>query len=142
MDEAVEILANYKQYSCAPELCAAMHNAVKNQTGIDDPYGEVKSKDIREALKLEPVIKKFVMTGDDFLLNLLKASATGNIMDSALYSNLNIEECLLEEMKRPFAVCHISCPYKSLIHGFILQCDYSKGEFNAWNLAKYIFLRI
>lgn len=105
MDEAVGILSGYRQYNSAPELCEAMHTIVKRHTGVDDPYAEIKSRDISEALKLEPIIRKFATSGNNLLIKLLKVSATGNIMDSALYSNLDIEACLMEEMEKPFVTC-------------------------------------
>lgn len=107
MDEALEILSKHKQYNYAPELCQAMHKIVKKHTGVEDPYAEIKSKDISEALKLEPMIKKFLMDDDHLLLKALKVSATGNIMDSALYSNLDIEACLTAEMEKSFAISDV-----------------------------------
>ena len=56
IDEAVETLTKYRQYSCAPKMCEAMHAIVKRHTGVDDPYAEIKLRDISEALKLEPII--------------------------------------------------------------------------------------
>ncbi|HZX21180.1 MAG TPA: ARMT1-like domain-containing protein [Clostridia bacterium] len=105
MDEAVKVLSEYKQHSCAPELCEAMHIIVKKHTGVDDPYSEIKSRDISSALKLEPIIRKFAISGENLLIGLLKVSATGNVMDSALYSDLDIEACLTEEMEKPFVIC-------------------------------------
>ena len=34
-------------------------------------------------------------------------SATGNVRNSALYSNLDIEACVTEELEQPFAVCDL-----------------------------------
>jgi uncharacterized protein with ATP-grasp and redox domains len=105
MDEALETLLEYRKYNFAPELCEIMHSIVKRHSGVADPYAKIKTKDITEALKLEPLIKDFAEKGNDFLLKALKVSATGNIMDSALYNNLDIESCIIEEMEKPFAIC-------------------------------------
>lgn len=105
MDEAVGVLSEYKQHSCAPKLCEAMHIIVKKHTGVDDPYAEIKSRDISSALRLESIIRRFAINGDNLLVRLLKVSATGNVMDSALYSDLDIEACLTEEMEKPFIIC-------------------------------------
>lgn len=56
-------------------------------------------------MKLEPVIQNFAKRGDDPLLNALKIAATGNITDSALYSNFDIGACVIEEMGQSFAIC-------------------------------------
>lgn len=105
MDEAIEVLSEYREFSCAPELCEAMHTIVKKHARVKDPYAKIKSEDISVALKLEPLVKDFVFSADDSLLQALKAAATGNIMDSALYSDLDIEACLMEELESPFAIC-------------------------------------
>lgn len=105
MSEAMDVISEYKQYGCAPELCEAMHTIVKRHTGVDDPYAEIKSQDISAALRLEPVIRKFAADGDNPVVRLLKVSATGNVMDSALYSDLDIEACLEEEIEKPFTAC-------------------------------------
>lgn len=114
MEDAIKVLSGYKQYDCAPRLCEAMHIVVKEHTGVDDPYAEIKSRDISEALRLEPVIRKFTTGDNDLLVRLLKASATGNVMDSALYSNLDIEACLTEEMERPFIICDTETFYEDM----------------------------
>ncbi len=105
MDEALDTLSKYKKYSCAPELCEAMHTIVKRYTGVEDPYAEIKSSDISEALKLETIIKNFKFREENRLLNALKVSATGNVMDSAIYKNLDIKKCFIEELEKPFAIC-------------------------------------
>lgn len=104
MDEALEILSRHREYASAPEIAKAMHRVVKKQTRVTDPYSDVKDKDITEALKIEPLIISFTNSSKDLLGNVLKASATGNIMDSAIYSSLDIEACLIEELEKPFAV--------------------------------------
>lgn len=114
MDEALRILSEYRKYNCAPELCESMHSIVKKHSGDSDPYAEIKSRDISEALKLEPIIKDFATKGNNPLLKALKISATGNVMDSAIYSNLDIESCLMEEMEKPFAICDIDIFTKEL----------------------------
>jgi len=105
MTDAVSILSKHKEYRCAPKLAEALHGTVKKRTGVEDPYGEIKSRDILSALSLEPLIQDYFSEGRDRLLQALKISATGNVMDAALYSNLNLASCLKAELEIPFAVC-------------------------------------
>ncbi|WP_027399987.1 damage-control phosphatase ARMT1 family protein [Anaerovorax odorimutans] len=106
MNEAVKRLSLYKEYSNAPKLCEDLHAIVKKYTNIKDPYCKIKERDISQALKLEPIIREFVLNKGDMFINLLKVSATGNVMDSAMNNNLDIESCLSAELEKPFAVCH------------------------------------
>lgn len=108
MDEALQALARHRDFGSAPELAAAIHETVRQRTGQEDPYREVKARDIAAALRLEPLIRRFAAAGPDVLLRALKVSATGNIMDSALYSNLDIEACVTHELEQPFAVSDLA----------------------------------
>lgn len=107
MDEAMATLTRYRTFGCAPELAAAIHEVVKERTGQADPYEGVKARDIAAALRLEPLIQAFAAAGPDPLLQALKVSATGNVMDSALFGNLDIEACVAQELEMPFAVCDV-----------------------------------
>lgn len=107
MDDAMQVVTRYRAYSCAPALAAEIHEVVKVRTGTADPYEAIKDRDVAAALRLEPLIHQFAATGPDSLLQALKVSATGNVMDSALSSNLDIEAVLAEELAMPFAVCDL-----------------------------------
>lgn len=104
MDEAVQTLARHRDFASAPQMCEAMHAIVKRITGIEDPYGEVKARDISAALGLEPLIRGFTADRHERRHRALKASATGNVMDSALYTDLDLAACLMAELERPFAI--------------------------------------
>lgn len=108
MDEALAKLSQYKKYKTAPELCEAMHFIVKKHTKVEDPYFKIKENDINESLKLGPFITKYGASGDDMLLKALKISATGNVMDSAIYLDLNIKSILKDELEKPFAISSIN----------------------------------
>lgn len=104
MDEALKLVSNYREYDCAPKICEKMHEIVKRHTNNQDPYATIKANDIAAALKLEGILKNFAFADKEILNNLIKVSATGNVMDSALYSDLDIEACLAEELETPFAI--------------------------------------
>ena len=103
MDEGIALIASYNQYRNSPELCRAMHSIVKKHTGNDDPYKPIKDRDIVAALKLYPMLKQYV-EGGDRLHRALKVSATGNLIDSAVNSQLSIESCVQHELQKPFAI--------------------------------------
>ncbi len=105
LDEALITLAHHRDYRTAPALAQAMHEIVKRQSGLTDPYHEVKQRDMVAALRLEPTLRRFALAGPDTLLGALKVSATGNVMDSALYADLDIEACVAAELAKPFARC-------------------------------------
>ncbi|MBC3803669.1 DUF89 family protein [Acetobacterium fimetarium] len=82
-------------------------------TNETSPY-HIKNHDISESLKLEPVIRHFASQDHNLLLGVLKVSATGNVMDSGVYNNLEIESCLKKEVEKPFAICDLDLFKKDL----------------------------
>ncbi|MGB7980525.1 MAG: ARMT1-like domain-containing protein [Candidatus Nanopelagicales bacterium] len=107
MDDAMQVLTQHRSYSSAPAMAAAMHGIVKERSGLTDPYEQVKERDVAAALRLEPMLREFVSDGSDVLLSALKVSATGNVMDSAIFADLDIEACVSAELAAPFAVCDL-----------------------------------
>lgn len=95
-------LRRHHEYRYAPAMAQTMHEIVKRHTGRTDPYREIKDRDMTAALRLEPRLMRFAEAGPDPLLSALKVSATGNVMDSALYINLDIEACITAELEKPF----------------------------------------
>lgn len=102
MDEAMATLTQHHTFATAPALARAMHEIVQRQSSLTDPYQEIKARDMQAALRLEPFLMGFVDAGPDRLARSLKVAATGNVMDSALYSNLDIESCVTAELDKPF----------------------------------------
>lgn len=102
MDEAMDILRNYRDYSCAPAMSEDMHDIIKKHSGSLDPYAKIKATDIERSLALEDKLYKYVENGG--AREYLKISAVGNILDSALFMDVDIEGILEEELEKPFVI--------------------------------------
>lgn len=107
MEESIKIILRYKEYSCSPEMVTLMHQKVKDLTGVSDPYEKVKERDIEAAKRAYPLLKQFLKQKQNALYWALKVAATGNIIDSAIYADINFEDCLEEELTKEFGVCDI-----------------------------------
>jgi len=107
MKETVRLISDYEKFRYSPEIGRAMHQIVKKHTGIFDPYKEIKCKNIRNALEIYPSLKHFLFKKADRLYWVLKIAATGNIIDSAIYNDINIEECVEKELEKEFSICDI-----------------------------------
>lgn len=108
MDEAISILSQYNSFRNSPEVAREIHRIVKEQTGIVDPYCQIKRKDLQMALSLYPKLKLLVESKEDRLYWALKAGAIGNMLDSALGFGYDIEGSMDDELGKPFAVCDAS----------------------------------
>lgn len=104
MIEAMDELAKYQEYVCAPQLAEVIHNIVKKHSGKKDPYATIKSNDIRMAQNVESKMRRYIVENDDILKNILRVAAIGNILDSALYSDIDLNSCLSNEMLTPFVI--------------------------------------
>ncbi len=102
MDDAVATLARHGEFATAPAMAAEMHGLVRRHTGVDDPYAAIKERDVAAALALVPLLEDFVAGAADPLVAALKVSATGNVMDSALFKDLDITAVVRAELQRPF----------------------------------------
>ena len=107
MEESIGILSDYKKYGSSPELVSALHQIVKRLTGVSDPYKEVKERDIKAAKEAYPILRKFLERKQNGLYWALKISATGNIIDSAIYNTENLQNCIEKELVKEFSVCDV-----------------------------------
>ncbi|MDD3169264.1 MAG: ARMT1-like domain-containing protein [Eubacteriales bacterium] len=107
MEESIKILSDYKKFHYSPEIVSNMHNVVKQLTGEKDPYRLVKERDISAAKEAYPVLIQFLEQNQNSLYWALKIAATGNIIDSAIYQNLDLQGCIEEELSKEFKICDI-----------------------------------
>lgn len=105
--EAIDIISNYKECSCSPELALKMHQTIRRYTGNNDPYQNVKSRDIKAAKEVYPFIKSFLQEKNNSLYWALKIAATGNNIDSAIYNNVDIKGFVKNELEKEFSLCDI-----------------------------------
>lgn len=116
MDDAVATLARHGEFATAPAMAAEMHALVRRHTGMDDPYAAIKARDLAGALRLVPLLERFVAEAAEPLAAALRVSATGNVMDSAIYADLDIEAVVQGELERPFAVADVE-PLRAALGG-------------------------
>ncbi|MGI6778336.1 MAG: damage-control phosphatase ARMT1 family protein [Acetivibrionales bacterium] len=124
MKEAAKLISDYEKFRCSLEIGRAMHQIVKKHTGILDPYKKIKDRSIESALQLYPSLKQFLQKKENRLYWALKIAATGNTIDSAVYRDISIEECIVEELNKEFSICNIEkleselkCAKKLLVIG-------------------------
>lgn len=106
MDAGIDLIQNYRDYKTAPDIARAVHGCVKEITGVGDVYRDIKDRDIALAKKLLPVVKNLLdnVAPDERLKYAAKIAAIGNVLDSAIIKNAQLEESIEAEFKRDFAV--------------------------------------
>ena len=112
--ETAQLISEYEKYKYAPSIGREMHKLVKKFTKNSDPYREIKDKNIKASLTAYPALKEFLSNKKDKLYWALKVSALGNMIDSAIFKDIDIEGNLKKEINIQFAICDISM-FKELI---------------------------
>ena len=107
MEDSIKILSDYKNYKSSPDIARAIHYAVKKATGVYDPYEKIKKRDVAAAKRAYPMLERFLQKKQNNLCWALKIAATGNIIDSAISNNVNMEDCIEKELEKEFSVCDL-----------------------------------
>ncbi len=112
--ETINLMTNYKKYRNSPDLAREIHRIVKEQTGIKDPYSKIKEKDLEAAKMVYPYLKDFIQSKENSLYWALKIAATGNNIDAAVYSDIDVKKCIEKELEKEFSICDIDIMEKKL----------------------------
>lgn len=116
MMKEIEFLSHYNDYASPPHIAGPMHKCVREMSGCDDPYYNIKEKDMATAAENFPVVKEYISTKDDKLLWAVKASAAGNTLDSAANPGGSFKDSMESELDTPFGICDIE-PLREKLKG-------------------------
>jgi len=86
------------------ELGGVVQRTVRDFTGVNDPYLDIKQQSNTFALQKYPEMKELVTGAEAPLAVATKIAITGNIIDFGVPDRLDIEEPLRRIMHTPFAV--------------------------------------
>ena len=114
MTGAIALLGQRANFRYAPELFRAAWQIIRAQTGVADPYQALKQENIQEALGILPHLRAFVAGQADRLHWALKTAATGNIIDKAVYADIDITGILDQELVRDFRICDLE-PFRKAL---------------------------
>ena len=107
MKKQLEILTDYESYASPPHIAGPMHNCVKAMSGCDDPYYNVKEKDMATAKANFPLVEEYISTKEDKLYWGIKAACAGNTLDSAANPGGSFKESMEAELDTPYGICDI-----------------------------------
>lgn len=107
LEKTLKLLLNYKEFRNSPDLVREVHQIIKSQTGVKDPYFYIKEKDLKAARNVYSFLKEFLKYKENSLYWALKIAATGNNIDAAVYDNINLKKCIEKELEKDFAICDI-----------------------------------
>ena len=86
------------------DIAPGVHAAVREITGCEDPYREVKRESNRLALQAYPKAVELASEAPDPLLAAAKLAAAGNIADSAIGSSFSFDSAIQQAESSVFAL--------------------------------------
>jgi len=103
LDEIGMVLKDIPLESTPPETGRLIYEKVREITGNDDPYKEIKIESTHKALSLYDSLKQKVEQSDDSLLSAIRIAIAGNTIDFGVYRNFDIEREIHEALEKDFA---------------------------------------
>jgi uncharacterized protein with ATP-grasp and redox domains len=91
MKHVIRELNNIDNFETAPEFSVKIHNIVKAFSGIDNPYEEIKVRNLKRALKFIPYLQTYINSSDDKLEQAVRAAILGNVIDLGANRDFNLE---------------------------------------------------
>ncbi len=109
---------SFHQGAVSNVLGTRMHRIIKRRTGNNDPYLQQRKKCNLIALKYLPTIER-ILKEDNSIKNYLKATIAGNVIDfGALGLEIDIDELIIETMRKDLAIDHSAQLEKALHNAY------------------------
>ncbi len=105
MDELGKRLSQISLESTPPETGRLIYRMVREISGNDDPYRELKRQSTQQTLALYPALKKEIDTSKDSLLTAIRIAIAGNVIDFGANAEFDIDAALKETLQQDFAIC-------------------------------------
>lgn len=91
---------------CPPQVASHVHRSLKELTGTDDPYRDIKRSFNKMVLNMMPVLKEQVRNAENPYAMALRLAIAGNVIDVGAHSSITETEAvkaLQNTMSDPFA---------------------------------------
>ena len=104
LDEVGAMIKEIPMENTPPETGAIIYRKISEITNNNDPYKEIKAKNISHALHLYPKLKQKVDESDDRLLTAIQLAVAGNIIDLGVGKEFNIAEDVEKTLRQEFVI--------------------------------------
>ncbi|MCB2196921.1 MAG: DUF89 family protein [Bacteroidetes bacterium] len=104
LDSVGDMIKTVSMENTPPATGNLIYHKIREVTKNDDPYKEIKRKNINEALHLYPDLKETVRNSDDPLLTAIRIAIAGNVIDLGVNKKFNIKDDIQTILKQEFAV--------------------------------------
>jgi uncharacterized protein with ATP-grasp and redox domains len=129
LDKTGEMVKSVSMQNTPAEIGMSVYRIVKEVTGIDDLYKEIKTQHIKEAKSIYSELEKIVETSDDKLLTAIKIAIAGNIIDMGVNRTFDILKDIKNTLQQEFGVSDFAAFKEQLLKAkSILYIGDNAGE--------------
>ena len=104
LDSTADIVKSISMESTPPETGMLVYRKIREITGVEDLYKDIKKQHILETKQIYPELEKMVEESDDRILTAIKIAIAGNIIDMGVNKNFDIVSDVRALLKQEFAV--------------------------------------
>jgi uncharacterized protein with ATP-grasp and redox domains len=91
-----------------PEIAHEVHEIIRNESGENDPYKDVKKLYNDIALNMYPELQKMVFDSATPLQTAVRLAIAGNVIDFGAKTNFDLRETIFLVLKKEFKIYHFS----------------------------------
>lgn len=107
LDRVGMLIKGIPMTSTPPETGRHVYAAVREITGVEDPFHDLKQKSTKKALELYPALKEITASAQDPLDTAVRLSIAGNIIDFGANPDFDIEKTIQQVLHQKPGVYHI-----------------------------------
>lgn len=104
VQQTLEILKNLPSGASPPEIGSRVHHLVRELTGNNDPYLDVKQASTLQALEMLPKLRALLEKSEDRLETAVRLSIAGNIIDFGPNRNYDLWDVVQRVIGQDFAI--------------------------------------
>jgi uncharacterized protein with ATP-grasp and redox domains len=106
LDKVGMLIAEIPLNSSPPETGREVYRTVREVTGVDDPFRDLKAKSIDKALALYPSLKHLLGKAKDPLKTAVRLAIAGNVIDFGANPDFQLEQDIKEVLQKEPAINH------------------------------------
>ena len=100
LDDTAGAVIDFSLDQTPPEMALIIHGIVKNHTGLEDPYRQLKIKSNTLAMRLLPQVQRQIDQSSDRLFTACELAILGNVIDYGAKNSLDVEKELDDMVAR------------------------------------------
>ncbi len=106
LDRIGMLVSEIPLHSSPPETGREVYRAVREITGVEDPFASLKAESIKKALALYPSLKEMVEVSGDPLETAVSLAVAGNIIDFGANPDFQLEQDIQQALQKEPVINH------------------------------------